>query len=105
MISEKTGLKVETKFEVSDCLSEPLTVLVTASEDTDKDLVTQQLQTTDGQSLILGTTSNAVTFNSNTTLTAVTLADGTQAFVAQEVKLDPGIGMSHYIFYYICYYL
>ena len=70
--------------------------MLVAASDADKDLVTQQLQTADGgQSLILGTGSNTVTFNSNTTLTAVTLADGSQAFVAQEVKLDSGIRMSH----------
>lgn len=29
-------------------------------------------------------------FDNNTTLTAVTLADGIQALVAQDIKLEPG---------------
>jgi hypothetical protein len=51
----------------------------------------EQLQA--GESLIVSATDNGVTFDSSTTLTAVTLADGTQAFVAQDLKLDPGSGV------------
>lgn len=42
------------------------------------------------ESLIVSTAANAVAFDNSTTLTAVTLADGIQAFVAQDIKLDPG---------------
>lgn len=48
----------------------------------------EQLQA--DESLIVGTAANAVAFDNSTTLTAVTLADGIQAFVAQDIKLDPG---------------
>ncbi|KAJ4427724.1 hypothetical protein ANN_25376, partial [Periplaneta americana] len=89
--SSKTEPVSEAQFEVLDCLTEPLTVLVTSGTPKDEaDITDQQLQVTDaGQSLIVDTTTNSVTFNSSTTLTAVTLADGTQAFVAQDIKLDP----------------
>ncbi|PSN33794.1 hypothetical protein C0J52_19500 [Blattella germanica] len=88
--SEEQESLVTPKLEVLDCLTEPLTVLVAAQDSDPKDVVTQQLETEDGtQSLIVGTSSNTVSFNSSTTLTAVTLPDGTQAFVAQDIKLDP----------------
>lgn len=48
----------------------------------------EQLQA--DESLIVSTAANAVAFDNSTTLTAVTLADGIQAFVAQDIKLDPG---------------
>jgi len=48
----------------------------------------EQLQA--NESLIVSTAANAVAFDNSTTLTAVTLADGIQAFVAQDIKLDPG---------------
>lgn len=50
----------------------------------------EQLQ--DGESLIVSATDNGLTFDSTAMLTAVTLADGTQAFVAQDLKLDTGSG-------------
>ncbi|KAJ9595010.1 hypothetical protein L9F63_013676 [Diploptera punctata] len=79
---------LEKDMPVTHCLGESLAVLVTTQDD-DKELLTQQLDSTDGgQSLILGTGGNTVTFNSNTTLTAVTLADGTQAFVAQDSGVE-----------------
>ena len=48
----------------------------------------EQLQA--DESLIVSTAANAMAFDNSTTLTAVTLADGIQAFVAQDIKLDPG---------------
>jgi len=48
----------------------------------------EQLQA--DESLIVSTAANAVAFDNSTTLTAVTLADGIQAFVAQDIKLEPG---------------
>jgi hypothetical protein len=59
-------------------------MLVSASKDG------EQLQT--GESLIISATDNDLTFDSTATLTAVTLADGTQAFVAQDLKLEAGNG-------------
>lgn len=47
----------------------------------------EQLQA--DESLIVSTAANGVAFD-NTTLTAVTLADGIQAFVSHDIKLDPG---------------
>lgn len=51
----------------------------------------EQLQADEaGESLIVSTAAGGVAFNSSATLTAVTLADGTQAFVAEDLKLDAG---------------
>jgi hypothetical protein len=57
----------------------------------------EQLQA--DESLIVSTAASAVAFDNNTTLTAVTLADGIQAFVAQDIKLDPGKGFLFCLIY------
>lgn len=56
----------------------------------------EQLQADEG--LIVSTAANAVAFDNSTTLTAVTLADGIQAFVAQDIKLDPGRELFFFFF-------
>lgn len=84
----KKGGQPDTTLEVLDCLTDPLTVLVSASSE---DKEGEQLQAGEaGESLIVSTAAGGVAFNSSTTLTAVTLADGTQAFVAEDLKLDAG---------------
>lgn len=83
----KKGGQSDTKLGVLDCLSDPLTVLVSPSEEKE----VEQLQSSeDDESLIVSSAAAGVSFNSSTTLTAVTLADGTQAFVAEDINLDAG---------------
>lgn len=79
--ADVVACKNSEQAEALECLTEPLTVLVSASKPG------EQLQA--DESLIVSTAASAVAFDNNTTLTAVTLADGIQAFVAQDIKLDP----------------
>ncbi|PNF37117.1 Zinc finger protein 76 [Cryptotermes secundus] len=78
--SDVVASKSTEQLEPLDCLTESLTMLVSAAKEG------EQLQ--DGESLIVSATDNGLTFDSTAMLTAVTLADGTQAFVAQDLKLD-----------------
>ncbi|KDR21671.1 zinc finger protein 76-like [Zootermopsis nevadensis] len=85
LVTCKKGGQSDTKLGVLDCLSDPLTVLVSPSEEKE----VEQLQSSeDDESLIVSSAAAGVSFNSSTTLTAVTLADGTQAFVAEDINLD-----------------
>jgi hypothetical protein len=84
----KKGGQSEPQYEVLECLTDSLTVLVSASNDGKEG---EQFEVGEaGESLIVSAAASGVAFSNSATLRAVTLADGTQAFVAEDMKLDEG---------------